>query len=122
MKPSWNLLALLGFTLTVALNVTAQEPRSAHAAASLSAAEQEKLAALRKSYPLEVCVVSGDKLGAMGKPFDHLVPQRVNGKEEMRLVRFCCKGCLKEFNKDPEKYFKKIDAAAKASAASAAKP
>jgi transposase-like protein len=26
-----------------------------------------------------------------------------------RLVRFCCKGCEKDFNKDPAKYLKKID-------------
>ncbi len=47
-------------------------------------------------YPLDVCVVSGEKLGSMGEPvvLDH------NGTE----VRFCCDSCLPEFKKDPDKY------------------
>jgi YHS domain-containing protein len=62
-----------------------------------------------KNYPLDTCVVGGDKLGAMGKPYDHV--------HEGRLVRLCCKGCLKDFKKDPASYVKKLDeAAAKASA------
>lgn len=56
-------------------------------------------------YPLTTCVVSGEKLGEMGAPFVH----KHNGRE----VRFCCKGCLKDFNKDPQSYLKKLDAAAK---------
>lgn len=58
----------------------------------------------KPSYPLDACVVSGDKLGGeMGEPFDSVFNQR--------LVRFCCKGCLKDFQKDPWKYMAKIDAA-----------
>jgi YHS domain-containing protein len=55
------------------------------------------------SYPLETCVVSGEKLGSMGKSFVHTY----QGRE----VQFCCKACLKEFNKDPQKFLKKLDAA-----------
>ena len=55
-------------------------------------------------YPLKVCVVSGEKLGSMGKSFVH--------NHDGREVQFCCKSCLKDFNKDPQKYLKKIDAAA----------
>jgi YHS domain-containing protein len=55
------------------------------------------------SYPLETCVVSGEKLGSMGKSFVH----NYQGRE----VQFCCKACLKEFNKDPQKFLKKLDAA-----------
>ena len=54
-------------------------------------------------YPLKTCVVSGEKLGSMGKSFVHTY--------EGREVQFCCKACLKEFNKDPQKFLKKIDAA-----------
>ncbi len=54
-------------------------------------------------YPLETCVVSGEKLGSMGKPYVH--------KHEGREVQFCCKGCIKTFDKDPAKYLSKIDAA-----------
>ena len=56
------------------------------------------------AYPLQTCVVSGEKLGSMGKSYVHTF----EGKE----VQFCCKGCLKDFNKDPQKYLKKIEEAA----------
>ncbi len=58
-----------------------------------------------KSYPLEACPISGKELGAMGDPIDYLYGTR--------LVRFCCKGCIKGFNKDPKGTLAKIDAAAK---------
>lgn len=41
-------------------------------------------------------MVSGEKLGSMGEP----VVVTHNGTE----MRFCCKECLPEFNKDPDKY------------------
>jgi len=49
----------------------------------------------------ELCPVSGEKLGGMGKPyvFTH------EGKE----VKLCCKACLKDFKKDPDKYLKKTE-------------
>jgi YHS domain-containing protein len=58
------------------------------------------------TYPLQTCVVSGDKLGEMGKPYIY--------NYEGREVRFCCKGCLKDFKKEPAKYLKKLDDAEKA--------
>ena len=54
-----------------------------------------------KPYPLDTCVVSGDKLGEMGAPYIYM--------HEGREVRFCCKSCVKDFKKDPAKYLKKID-------------
>ncbi len=67
---------------------------------------EEKKAEKAKAYPLEKCVVSDEKLGEMGKPyvFTH------EGQE----IKLCCKSCLKDFNKDPAKYLKKLDGAAKA--------
>jgi YHS domain-containing protein len=50
-------------------------------------------------------VVSGEKLGSMGKSYVH----EHKGKE----VQFCCKSCLKSFDKDPAKYLAKIEKAAK---------
>ncbi len=69
----------------------------------------------KAGYPLSTCVVSGDKLesGDMGPPIDYVYKQE--GKPD-RLVRFCCKSCIKDFKKDPEKYLKKIDEAAAAKA------
>jgi YHS domain-containing protein len=65
-------------------------------------------------YTLKTCPVSGDKLGGdMGAPFVY----QYKGRE----IKFCCKDCLKDFNKDPEKYIKKIEKA-EAKAAKEAKP
>ena len=64
----------------------------------------------RKTYPLEVCVASDEKLGAMGKSPECIY--REGGKPD-RLVVFCCDGCEEDFMKDPAKYLAKIDAAAK---------
>ena len=46
-------------------------------------------------YPLDVCVVSGEKLGAMGDPF--II------KTDGKTVKFCCSSCLKDFNKGLER-------------------
>ena len=81
-----------------------------------AAAENDQAAWLAKAkaaYPLETCVVSGDKLEvtSMGAPVDYI--HKEAGKAD-RLVRFCCKDCVKDFKKDPAKYLKKIDDAAAA--------
>jgi hypothetical protein len=60
-----------------------------------------------KPFPasLKTCVVSDEKLGGdMGKPYVFVH----DGQE----VKLCCKSCLKDFNKEPQKYMKKISAAA----------
>ena len=55
-------------------------------------------------YPLDTCMISGDKLGGdMGKPVDLIYKNR--------LVRFCCPDCVKDFNKDPDKYITKLNEA-----------
>lgn len=64
----------------------------------------------KSEYPLTTCPVSGDKLdGDDMKPVDYIYRQP--GKPD-RLVIFCCKGCIKDFKKNPDKFLKKIDAAA----------
>ena len=57
------------------------------------------------SYPLKTCVVSGKELGGMGDP----IIVKSNG----RTVKLCCKGCVKKFNADPDKYLKILDEAEK---------
>ncbi len=67
------------------------------------------LAKAKAEYPTKMCMVSGDKLGAdMGKPVDYIY--REEGKPD-RLISFCCKDCVKDFNKNPEKYLKALDEA-----------
>lgn len=53
------------------------------------------------AYPLDHCVVTGDKLDAMGTP--------VTLVHEGRQVQFCCDTCVVEFQNDPAKWLKKID-------------
>ena len=66
--------------------------------AGISHAADEKPA-----YPLTTCIVSGESLDAMGKPYVF----EYEGQE----VQLCCKSCVKEFNKEPTKYIEKLDAA-----------
>src|SRR5262245_3171154 len=56
-----------------------------------------------KAYTLKTCIVSGDKLGEMGKPYVFT--------NDTREIKLCCKDCLKDFNKDPKKYVKKLEEA-----------
>ena len=87
-----NLIAALALALVAAAPLRAEEAKSTAPA-----------------YPLDTCVVSGEKLGSMGDAYvlEHKGQQ----------VQLCCKSCLKKFNKDPDAYVAKIAAAAKAKAA-----
>jgi len=51
------------------------------------------------AYPLTKCVVSGDDLGDKPYTFVH------NGQ----TVKLCCKDCLAEFNKNPDKFMAKLN-------------
>lgn len=65
---------------------------------SLAHAADEK-----PTYPLKTCIVSGDGLDEMGKPYVFTY----EGQE----IQLCCKDCKKKFDKDPAKYMKILDAA-----------
>ena len=80
-------------------------------AAAPSADQDAWLAKAKAAYPLDTCVVSDEKLegGDMGAPVDFVYKQE--GKPD-RLVRFCCKNCIKKFKSDPAKYLKILDDAA----------
>ena len=54
------------------------------------------------TFPVDVCVVSGEKLGSMGKP--------VTVQHQGRTIPLCCKGCVDEFKEDPAKFTAKYDA------------
>jgi hypothetical protein len=53
-----------------------------------------------KPYKPDICMVSGEKLGEMGKPVVFVY----QGQE----IKLCCKSCRKKFDKDPAKYLKKL--------------
>jgi len=91
------------------------KPASAHAMKGELVRPTEKDAAwvakAKAEYPLTSCVVSEDKLegGDMGPPQDFIY--RETGKPD-RLVRFCCKDCIKDFKKDPDKFLAALNEAA----------
>ena len=77
-------------------------PFAALAADGADAKKPEKA----KAYTLKTCSVSGDKLGGdMGDPYVFTYQDRE--------IKLCCKDCKKDFDKDPKKYIKKIEAAEK---------
>ncbi len=80
-------------------------PVGALAADQKAPPKTKQAASKAKPYPLKTCVVSGDKLGEMGDPYVFV--------HEGREIKLCCKGCLKDFNKDSAKYVKKLEAAEK---------
>ena len=58
-----------------------------------------------KPYPLDTCLISGNKLGAHGRPFVFVL-----GGQEVTL---CCEPCLEDFTQDPAKYLAEITAKSK---------
>ena len=73
------------------------------AAGVLSAFAAEKPADKKaKPYPLKTCLVTDEEINEKGEMKPHTF---VHEGQEIKL---CCKSCLKDFNKEPAKYLKKI--------------
>jgi hypothetical protein len=60
-----------------------------------------------KPYPLEICLISDEKLGADPdmKPFAFV--------HEGQEIKLCCKACKKDFDKDTKKFVTKLAEEAK---------
>ena len=56
-----------------------------------------------RPYTLDVCAVSGETLGSMGDP----VVKAYDGRE----IKFCCEGCLDEFEANVPAGLAKVDEA-----------
>ena len=108
LKPYLLFICLLLASLPLGHSEENKSPASNSAQIVKTPEDKAKAADLAKSYPLTTCVVSHDGLGRMGETVDILY--------EGRLIRFCCKGCVKSFNKNPDKYLKELDAAKKPAA------
>ena len=74
-----------------------------HGVEKMTADEQKQLTEATDAYPLDHCIVSGQQLGSMGDP----VVYNHNGRE----IQFCCQGCVRTFEKDPDNFLKKMDEA-----------
>lgn len=95
MKRIANMLALVLLGTALTMSVVAGDKDK----------EKDGKAAKAKPYPLDTCLVSGEKLGGMGEGYTFTQ----NGQE----IKLCCKDCLKEFNKDKKKFLSKLDDAKK---------
>ena len=109
MKKLTLLLALL-FAASAPLGFAASDHSASDKPAVPAAPDAAWLAKAKAEYPLKTCVVSNEEIGgSMGEGIDFVYKQE--GQPD-RLVRFCCKDCVKDFNKEPAKYLKQIDEAA----------
>ena len=97
MQPTYAILVALAILTPTALRAEAPATQPATPATPPAAITKENV----KPYPLDTCIVSGEKLGGMGTAvtFVH------NGQE----IKLCCKHCRKTFDKDPAKYLKKLE-------------
>jgi YHS domain-containing protein len=83
-----QMIAVLAAVLTVSAFATDPSP-TASASAAPSAQTSNKAVNT-------VCPVSGDTVGDIGKP--------AYAQYKGETIAFCCKDCLKKFNKNPDKY------------------
>jgi len=70
-------------------------------AGTKKAADKKVVATPSEPYTLATCPVSGKKLGSMGDP----IVLTADGSE----VKLCCKGCIKKFKADTDKYMKVVN-------------
>ena len=73
-----------------------RESLAAQGAEVVKSGGEESVAAPNEPYTLATCPVSGKKLGSMGDP----LVLKTDGGE----IKLCCKGCVKRFDADTEKY------------------
>jgi YHS domain-containing protein len=71
--------------------------------------DQQIIASQLPYYPLETCVVTDEAL--LPVCADDPSQKQIDVVVNNRLVRLCCKGCLKELRADPERSFERIDSA-----------
>lgn len=105
------LIRRLFFIWTVAVSVTVvlllsgcSDGDSTTATPDTSPAALETENSGPPAYPLDICVVSRDKLGSMGEVYEVEV--------EGRTFKLCCAGCEDQLRADPAKYLAILDNAA----------
>jgi hypothetical protein len=70
---------------------------------TLQKVDQQLIEDQKPHYPLDTCIVSGEKLGEGSEPVDYIFNNR--------LFRLCCEGCTAKISADPKPFFKKLDQA-----------
>ena len=87
-------------TVAVAIPLLAVVSCSDKKSDSAGGSPDSSASATTEAYPLTTCVVSGEELGSMGKPVEIVY--------EGTTVKFCCKSCIPDFEKEPAKYLAKL--------------
>ena len=96
------LFSLMAFALA---SCASPSPAATTETATAPAKVVKKVAEKPKPYPLKTCLVTGDDLDEMD--------DRVSTVYEGQTFEFCCKPCLKKFEKNPGKYVKALEKATK---------
>lgn len=106
---SISAVLLIATAMCLSFSARAADTNSAGATSTNSVA-----AAKPVPYPLDICIVSGDKLGGdMGPPIVFIYQDKAKGINQE--IKFCCPMCKPKFLADPDKYMKLIhEAEAKA--------
>ena len=90
------------------LNSQAGESSPAPAVTVATPKAPEPLPPGVKPYPLDVCLVTGLRLGSMGAP-----PSLIHQGQQFK---FCCAACLPKFETDPAMFLQKLSALPKSAA------
>ncbi len=90
------------------LNSQAGESGPAAPVAVTAPTASEPLPPGMKPYPLDVCLVTGLKLGSMGEP-----PSLIYQGQQFK---FCCGACPPKFDKDPAMFLQKLSVLTKSAA------
>lgn len=98
MKPTLALLLAFGLVSCATTPAPAGAPPVAKEAAKRTAPKTKP-----KPYPLKTCLVTGDDLDEMD--------ERVSTVHDGQVFEFCCKPCLKKFQKSPGKYARALEKA-----------
>jgi len=99
------LILIVLFSFAVPIDYVFAHEGHEHAMANGTMKDDDRTAGQTASNPAQaievgnkICPVSGDKVGEMGE----VIKYEHNGK----MYNLCCKTCIKDFKKDPEKYSK----------------
>ncbi len=91
---------IITLTSLALLSISCTKEETAGTDATAEAVAATEVPAVAAAYPLDVCLVSDEKLGSMGDP--------VVINHEGREIKFCCDSCIPKFKEDPEKYLSKL--------------
>ncbi len=96
-----NHTAVIGNRLFVFCCPPCEKTVRAEPAKYIAQLDEAVVARDSQDYPLETCVVSGQKLGEMGEPVNLVVANR--------LIRLCCQGCVGKVEANPAHYLRVLD-------------